>query len=234
MWLFNRTVINRPALLLVTSILPFSPLATKYRRPFASYLQVDCGFVGQVVQIHSLACFGNCHFNLSALVPLIKRCYRYKIGPGLQRSAQRGFVVFTVDAVSSVLEVPGSNARVNIPWAHTWDEYEVIIFTERFNRVPVALSGAVGKSISSKVSVETIKTGSQDIPLMFLLNQQGNEDGIIRGVPDAVTLCVFQQFGPLLRVHQIWVIHIEERKELASVCAVLKESRVLSISERRK
>ncbi len=136
-------------------------------------------------------------------MPFIKRCYRDKIRPGLQCGTQRSFIVFAVDAVSRVLEVPGSDAGVDIPGAHARDEYQVVIFAESFNRVPVPLSGTIGKPISGKVGVDTIKTGSEDIPLVFLLNQQGDEDGVIRGIPDAVTLCVLQQFGPLLRVHQI-------------------------------
>ena len=185
------------------SILPFSPLAAKNRSPFASNLQIDRRFVGQVVHIHSVTRFGNSHFDLRPLVPFVKRRHRDEIRSGLQCSAQRGFIVLAVDAVSSVLEVPGSNACVNVPRTHTWDKYQVVVLAESFNGIPVPLRGPVGKPISSKVGVDAIETSGQDFPLMFLLHQQGDEDGVIRGVPDAVALCVFQQLGPLLRVHQI-------------------------------
>lgn len=69
--------------LLDRSVLPSSSLATKYRCPLASYLQVDGGFIGQIVQINRLAHFGDCHFDLSAFVPLVKRCDGDEIWPGL-------------------------------------------------------------------------------------------------------------------------------------------------------
>lgn len=167
-------------------------------------------------------------------MPFIKRRDRDEIRPGLQRSTQRGFVVFAVDAVSSVLEVPGPNARVDIPGAHTWDEDQVVVFTKSFNGLPVPLSGPIRKPIGGKVGVETIETGRQDIPLMFLLDQQGDEDGVVRGIPDAVALRVLEQLGPLLRVDQVGVVHIEEGKKLAGVGPVLEEGRVLPVSERRR
>jgi len=233
----NHFIQPRNKLLLrldVGSIPPFSSLAAKDRSPFASYLQVDCRSIGQVVQIHRVAGFGNSHFDLRALVPFVKGCYRDEIRPGLQRGAQRGFVIFAVDAVSRVLEVPGSNARVDVPGAHAGDEYQVVVFTERFQRVPVPLSGPVGKPIRRKVGVDAIETGGQDVPLVFLLDQQRDEDGVVPRVPDAVTLRVFEQFGPLLRVHQIRVVHVEEGKKLAGVGSVLEESRVLPVPERRR
>lgn len=227
---FNTTVIKLQSLK-AGSLLPLSALAAEYRHPFACYLQVDRGLIGQVVQVDSLACFGNCHFNLGPLVPFIEGRYGDKIWPGLQCGTQRGLVVLAVDAVSSVLEVPGSHARVNVAGPHAGNEYQVIIFTEGFNRLPVPLSGPIGKSISREVGVHAIKTRGQDIPLVFLLHQQGDKDGIVRRMPDAVARRVLQEFGPLLRVQQIGVVHIEEWQQLAGVGPVLEERGVLAVSK---
>lgn len=123
-------------------------------------------------------------------MPLVKGCDRDKIRPGFQCCTQRGFVVFAIDAVSSVLEIPGSNARVDISRAYTWNEHQVVIFTESFYRGPVTLRGTVGKTISGKVGVNAVEPCCQDISLVFLLHQQRDEDGVILGIPDAVGLRV--------------------------------------------
>lgn len=67
----------------VCSLLPLVSLTTKNGDPLARYLQVDCRFIGQVVQIRRLARFGNCHLNLSPLVPFIEGGYGDEIGLGL-------------------------------------------------------------------------------------------------------------------------------------------------------
>lgn len=103
-------------------------------------------------------------------MPLVERGNGDKIGSRLQRRTQRGFVVFAVDAISSVFEVPWSNACVNVSWAHTRNEYEVVIVTEGFDRDPVALSGAVCETVGSEVGVEAIEPCSKDLSLMFLFN----------------------------------------------------------------
>lgn len=209
-------------------------LAAENGDPFARYLQVDCRFIGQVVQKRHLARFGNCHFNLGPLVPFIEGGDGDKIRLGLQRVAQRGLVVLAVDAVSGVLEVPGSHAGVNVAGPHAGDEDQVVVFAEGFERLPVALGGPVGKAIGGKVGVDAVEARRQDIPLVLLLYQQGDEDGVVRSISDAAALRVLQEFGPLLRVEQIGVVDVEERKELAGAGPVLEEGRVLTVSEVRE
>lgn len=208
--------------------------AAKNGNPFARYLQVDCRFIGQVVQKCHLARFGNCHFNLGPLVPFVEGGYGDEIGLGLQRGTQRGLVVFAVDAVSGVLEVPGSHARVNVAGPHAGDEDQVVVLAEGFERLPVALGGPVGKTIGGKVGVDAVEARRQDIPLVLLLHQQGDEDGVVRSISDAAALRVLQEFGPLLRVEQIGVVDVEERKEFTCAAPVLEEGRVLTVSEDRE
>lgn len=68
---------------------------------------------------------------------------------------------------------------------------------------------------------------------MLLLHQQGDEDGIVGSVSDTVALRVLQEFGPLLRIQQIGVVNVEERKELAGARPVLEKCRVLTVAEER-
>lgn len=216
------------------SLLPLASLAAKNGNPFARYLQVDCRFIGQVVQKRHLARFGNCHFNLGPLVPLIEGSYRDKIWLGLEGGAQRGLVVLAVDAVSGVLKVPGSHARVDVAGPHAGDEEQVVVLAEGLERLPVALGGAVGEAVGGKVGVDAVEARRQDVPLVLLLDQQGDEDGIVRGVPDAAALRVLQEFGPLLRVEQVGVVDVKERKELPGVGPVLEEGRVVTVPEDRE
>lgn len=174
----------------VCSLLPPASLAAKNGNPFACYLQVDRRFIGQIVQIHSLARFGNCHFNLGPLVPFIEGRYGDKIGLGPQCGTQRGLIVLAVDAVSGVLEVPGSHARVNVAGPHAGDENQVIVLTEGFEGLPVPLGGPVGEPIGGKVGVDAVEARRQDIPLVLLLHQQGDEDGVVWSMSDAAALRV--------------------------------------------
>lgn len=181
-----------------------------------------------------MACFRNCRFNLCPFVPLVKRRYRDKVRPSLQCCTQRGFVVFAIDAVSSVLKVPRSNAGVDISRTHTGNEDQVVVFAESFNRSPVALSGAVGEPVGGEVCVDTIKPRGQDVHLVLLIDQQCYENGVVRSIPDAAALCVLQQLSPLLRVQQIRVVYVKKWKKFASVCPVLEKRWVLSISEEKR
>lgn len=167
-------------------------------------------------------------------MPFIEGGDRDKIWLGLQRGAQRGLVVLAVDAVSGVLEVPGSHARVNVAGPHAGDEDQVVVLAEGFERRPVALGGAVGEAIGGKVGVDAVEAGRQDVPLVLLLHQQGDEDGVVPSISDAAALRVLQEFGPLLRVEQIGVVDVEERKELAGVGPVLEEGRVITVTEDRE
>lgn len=167
-------------------------------------------------------------------MPFIEGGYGDKIGLGLQRGAQRGLVVLAVDAVPGVLEVPGSHASVNVAGPYAGDEDQVVVLTEGFERLPVALGGPVGKAIGGKVGVDAVKARRQDIPLVLLLHQQGDEDGVVRRISDAAALRVPQEFGPLLRVEQIGVVDVEERKELTGAGPVLEKGRVLTVSEVRE
>lgn len=96
-----------------------------------------------------------------------------------------------------ILEIPRPNTGVNITWPHTRNEQQVVVFTECFNGLPIALSGAIGKPISGKVSVDSVETCRDDIPLVFLFNKKGYEDTIIGSISNATAFGVFKEFCPL-------------------------------------
>ena len=58
------------------------------------------------------------------------------------------------------------------------------------------MRGAVGKAVCGKVRVDTVEARGEDVPLVLLLDEEGDEDAIVGGVPDAAFLGVFQELRP--------------------------------------
>ena len=212
-------------------ILPPLALTTKYSSPLARYLQVDGWPVGQVVQVRRLARFGHSHLDLSALVPLVERCYGDEVGLSLQRRAQGVLVVLPVDAVARVREVPGPHAGVHVAGPHAGHKQQVVVLAEGPDGLPVAVGGAVGEAVGGEVGVEAVEAGREDVPLVLLVHHQGEEDGIVGCVAHAAALRVLQQLGPLLRVQQVRVVHVEQRQHFAAGRPVSEEGRVASVSK---
>lgn len=150
-------------------------------------------------------------------MPLVKRSHGDDLGPGLQRRFQRHLVILAVDAVPCVLTVPGPDAGVDVAWTYAGDENQMVADAESLNGSPDVLRGAIGKSISGKVSVDAIETSSQDFTFMLLLHEQTDKECVVLRVSDASCPGALKQLRPGIWTLQIGIVNIEQRKELSRV-----------------
>lgn len=160
---------------------PLLLLFVELLRPAAGQLQVVIRPVWVIVQIHTSHCFFWYRpLYLRPLVPFVKRRDGDDVRPHVQRRLQGRLIVTAVHPVAHVVVVPRPDACVDITRADAGDEEEVVAVAKSFDGLPVLVRGAEGETVGSKVSVHAIKATCQDVVLVALLHNQGDEDGVIR------------------------------------------------------
>lgn len=159
---------------------PLLLLSVELLHPAAGQLQVVVRSVWLIVQVHTSHCFfGHRPLYLRPLVPFVKRCDGDDLWPHIQCRLQGRLIVTTVHPVARVVVVPRSDAGVDITRSNAGDEEEIVAITKSFDDLPVLVRGAEGEPVGSKISVHAIKATCQDVVLVALLHNQGNEDGVV-------------------------------------------------------
>lgn len=127
---------------------------------------------------------GHCFFRhrplyLRALMPFVKRCDGDNLRSHVERRLQGRLIVTAVHSVARVVVVPRPDAGVDVTGSHAGDEEEIVAVTESFDGLPVLMRGAEGEAVGGKVSVHAVKATREDVVLVALLHNQGDEDGVI-------------------------------------------------------
>lgn len=165
---------------------PFLLLLAELSSPPLRYLQVNGGFMRQVVEIHCFTpCFGDGLFNLRSFMPFIEWRYGDDLWSRVYCSIKSGFIILSVNAVSCILCIPGADTSVDVTWPYTWNKHQVIIVAEGFDGSPVMMRRAVCKSVGCKISVKSIKSSSQDVLLVSFFHKKSNKDAVVWCVSDS-------------------------------------------------
>lgn len=143
-----------------------------------------------VVQVHPPdGLFRYCPLNLCALMPLVEGSDGDDLRLHVQCRLQTSFVVSAIHSVASVVVVPGPYAGVDIARAYTWHKEQVVAITKGLEALPVLMRGAVGESVGSKICIHPVKSSSNDVMLVFLIHNEGDEDTIVWGSTQTVRAC---------------------------------------------
>lgn len=167
---FYLRILHEPLLLLFVELLG----------PVPGQLQVVVRAVWLIVQVHSgHRLFGHRPLYLCPLVPFIKGCDGDDLWPYIERCLQGGLIVAAVDPVSHVVVVPRPDAGVNVSGSNTGDEEEVVAIAESLDGLPVLVRGAEGEAVGGEVSVHAVEASCQDVVLVPLLHDEGDEDRVV-------------------------------------------------------
>ncbi|TNN47895.1 hypothetical protein EYF80_041896 [Liparis tanakae] len=71
-----------------------------------------------------------------------------------------------------------------------------------FLQLLVLVGGAEGEAVGGEVGVDAVKAAGQDVVLVALFHDEGDEDAVVRRAPDAVGAAGRQELRPGLRRHQ--------------------------------
>jgi len=120
----------------------------------------------------------NCFLDLRSFMPLIEWCDWDNIGMWLDCSCKRTLKVGTLLAVTSVDGIPWSNSQIIISWSNTWYKQNSCLSSPCSQWCPVASCRAIGKSVTGKICVVSVKTTLNQLSYMSLINYQSKEDSI--------------------------------------------------------
>lgn len=133
-----------------------------------------------IVQVHAgQSFFGNRPLYLRPLVPFVERGDGDDLGPHVERRLQGRLIVATVHSVARVVVVPRPDAGVDVPRSNAGDEKEIVAVAECLDDLPVLVRGAEGETVGGEISVHAVKATCQDVVLVALLHNQGDEDGVV-------------------------------------------------------
>ncbi len=118
------------------------------------------------------------------------------------------------ERVGQIVRTPDSG--VHVARSSAQHKQQVVLVAESFDCFPVLVRRSKGKAIRSKVGGHPIKPARQDVLLVTLLHNEGDEDAIIRSSSETVRAPDSQQLSPGLRWGKVGVIHIKEWKDLPS------------------
>jgi len=212
---------------------PLVLLLVEVLGPLARELQVVVGEVRLVVQVQAGHGFlGHGLLYLRAFVPLVKGSDGDDFRSDGQRRLQRRVVVASVDPVPGVVVVPRPNRRVHVARTHAGDEQQVVGVAERLDGLPVLVGGAKGEAVGGEVGVYAVEAAGQDVVLVALFHDEGDEDAVVRRAPDAVGAAGRQELRPGLRRHQVGVVDVEQRQHSPRAGFESVEGAVLSVPEK--
>lgn len=209
---------------------PLLLLLVELLGPLPGQLQVVFRTMRLIVQVNSGHSFlRHRSLYLCPLVPFVKRRDGDHVRPHVQRRLQSRLIVPSIHPVPHVVVVPRADAGVDVTWADTGDEEQIVAVAECFDGLPVLVGGAKGETIGGEVRVHAVKATCQDVMLVALLHYQGDEDGVVGRATHTVGASGSQELGPGLWWSQIGVIDVEERKTLSCAGGKLVEGSVICV-----
>lgn len=224
---------GRPAAVLADppgSHQPVVLLLVEVLGPLARQLQIVVGLVGLVVQVQAgRALLGDGPLYLRALVPLVEGRNGHDFWPDGQGRLQGRLIVASVHPVPGVVVVPRPDGCIHVAGADAGDEEQVVGVAEGPDCFPVLVRGAEGEAVGGKVGVDAIKAARSDVVFVALLHDEGDENAVVRGPPDAVSAFGCQQLRPGLWRRQVGVVDVKQRQNLTRAGPESVEGAVVSV-----
>lgn len=151
-----------------------------------------------------------------------------------QSCLQGRVVVTSIDPVPGVVVVPGPNSGVHIPGADAGNEQQVICVTEGLDGLPVLVRGAKGEAVGGEVGVHAVEAAGEDVVLVALLDDESDENPVVRRASDVVGALRFQELRPGLGRSQVGVVDIKQRQDSPCAGPESVEGVMFSITEGEK